>query len=205
MNVKLISATPDAEKVILYCARVSSPNQENEDTRLLDYCIRKGHWSVFEMGNLCVEVTTSRAIAAQILRHKSFSFQEFSLRYAEATTCEMYTARRQDTKNRQNSIDDMSQEDQIWFYNAQDAVISQSLNLYKEALQRGIAKEQARFLLPLSTATKLYMNGNLRSWLHYLDLRCETGTQLEHREIAEEIKKLFTIEFPIIAKAKGWV
>lgn len=156
------------------------------------------------MADMIVEIETSRAIAAQILRHRSFVFQEFSQRYAEAQTTEVYVARRQDTKNRQNSIDDMSSEIKGWFDIAQENVYVNSFTLYHEALEMGIAKEQARFLLPLATTTRLYMKGNLRSWITYLDLRCGNGTQLEHQEIADEIKKIFCEQFPIIAKAKGW-
>ena len=206
MKVKLITVTPDAEKNIMYMARVSNPkNQESQNTKLIDYCINNQHWSIFEMANMVVEIETSRAIAAQILRHRSFSFQEFSQRYAEASTTESYPARRQDSKNRQNSIDDMSEEDKDWFESAQEMVDLYTFDMYKEALNRGIAKEQARFLLPLSTTTKLYMNGTVRSWLHYLDLRCANGTQLEHKEIADSIKQIFIEQFPVIAKAKGWV
>lgn len=206
MNTKLISITPDAEKTIMYTARVSNPNnQTSTNPKLLEYCIKHGHWSIFEMANMCVEIETSRAIAAQILRHRSFSFQEFSQRYAEALGFEEYPARRQDQKNRQNSIDDMSEEDKQWFKDAQHQIRGVSWNLYLEALRRGVAKEQARFLLPLSTKTKLYMNGSIRSWLHYLDLRCANGTQLEHKEIADSIKAIFIKELPIIAEAKGWV
>lgn len=205
MKVNLISVTPDAEKTILFCARVSNPaNQTSENTGLLNYCIKHGHWSVFEMADMTVEIETSRAISAQILRHKSFFFQEFSQRYAEAQGFETYEARRQDSKNRQNSIDDMPQADKDWFDRAQDSVQALSNHLYKEALDRGVAKEQARFLLPMSTTTKLYMKGSIRSWIHYLDLRCGNGTQLEHQEIANEIKKSFVQHFPNIAKAKGW-
>lgn len=205
MKVNLISLTPDAEKTMMYCARVSNPaNQHSDNPKLLDYCIKNGHWSVFEMAHMTVEITTSRAIAAQILRHRSFSFQEFSQRYAEAQGFETYVARRQDNKNRQNSIDDMSEEDKEWFYSAQTEVKQVANHYYQEALKRGIAKEQARFLLPLSTTTKLYMSGSVRSWLHYLDLRTGNGTQLEHKEIAEEIKKIFVEQFPNISKAKGW-
>jgi thymidylate synthase (FAD) len=153
---------------------------------------------------MTVEITTSRAIAAQILRHRSFSFQEFSQRYAEAQGSELYQARRQDTKNRQNSIDDMSEDDKNWFELAQKQLWNICYTTYEEALKRGIAKEQARFLLPLSTTTKLYMSGSIRSWLHYLDLRTGNGTQLEHKEIAEDIKKIFIDNFPNISKAKGW-
>lgn len=205
MNVKLISITPDSEKTIMYCARVSNPkNQDSENSKLLDYCIKHGHWSVFEMAHMTVEIVTSRAIAAQILRHKSFSFQEFSQRYAEAQKFEIYNARSQDPKNRQNSIDDMSEQDKDWFIEAQEVIISHAQAYYNEALKRGIAKEQARFLLPLSTETKLYMTGSVRSWLHYLDVRTGNGTQLEHAEIAKEIQKIFIEQLPIIAKAKGW-
>lgn len=208
MNVATISVTPDAEKTMLYVARVSNPaNQNSENTKLLDYCIKHSHWSVFEMADLTVEIETSRAIAAQILRHRSFTFQEFSQRYAEVAddAFEMYPARSQDFKNRQNSIDNMTPEDQQWFQEAQNTVIQNSKTLYKEAIKRGVAKEQARFLLPLSTRTKLYMKGNVRSWIHYLDLRCSNGTQLEHKQIADAIKILFTKEFPVIAAAKGWI
>jgi thymidylate synthase (FAD) len=205
MKVNLVSLTPDAEKTMMYCARVSNPaNQHSDNPKLLDYCIKNGHWSVFEMAHMTVEITTSRAIAAQILRHRSFSFQEFSQRYAEAQGFETYEARRQDNKNRQNSIDDMSDKDKKWFQDVQKNVHDFCELYYKEALLRGIAKEQARFLLPLSTTTKLYMSGSIRSWLHYLDLRTGNGTQLEHKEIADEIKKIFVENFPNISKAKGW-
>lgn len=206
MNAKLISVTPDAEKTMMYCARVSNPaNQDSTNTKLLDYCIKNNHWSVFEMGNMIVEIETSRAIAAQILRHRSFSFQEFSQRYAAVDSFEVYPARRQDNKNRQNSIDDLSEETKEWFKNMQEHNNRGSYNLYQKALTLGIAKEQARFLLPLSTTTKLYMNGTVRSWLHYLDLRCGNGTQLEHKEIADKIKEIFCEQFPNIARAKGWI
>lgn len=205
MEVKLISVSPECEKNIMYCARVSNPaNQNSENTKLLDYCIKHGHWSVFEMGNMVVEITTSRAIAAQILRHRSFSFQEFSQRYAQATDFELYEARSQDTKNRQNSVDDMTPEVKEWFKSVQEGINTNAMNYYQQALDKGIAKEQARFLLPLSTQTKLYMNGSIRSWLHYLDLRCGNGTQKEHKDIADAIKTIFCKEFPAIAKAKGW-
>jgi thymidylate synthase (FAD) len=204
--VNLISITPEAEKVMMYCARVSNPkNQNSTNTKLLDYCINNAHWSIFEMAHMTVEITTSRAIAQQILRHRSFSFQEFSQRYAEITSFETYTARRQDLKNRQNSIDDMSDEDKLWFSETQHEVQEQCERLYNHALKRGIAKEQARFLLPLSTTTKLYMAGSVRSWIHYLDLRCGNGTQLEHKVIADAIKTIFVKELPIIAQAKGWI
>lgn len=206
MKTSLISITPNAEQTIMYCARVSNPkNQDSTNTGLLKYCIKNSHWSIFEMANMVVEIETSRAISAQILRHRSFSFQEFSQRYAEVQGLERYQARRQDVNNRQNSIDDMSTNDKVWFSNAQLEVGQLSQNLYDEALSRGIAKEQARFLLPMSSTTKLYMNGTIRSWIHYLDLRTHESTQLEHREIAESIKEIFIKELPIIAEAKGYI
>lgn len=206
MKTKLISITPNAEKIIMYCARVSNPaNQDSDNTGLLSYCIKWGHWSIFEMSNMIVEIQTSRAISAQILRHRSFSFQEFSQRYAAVQDFETYVARSQDQKNRQNSIDNMSKKDKDWFYFAQEGAWSKSKELYDEALSRGIAKEQARFLLPMSASTKLYMNGTLRSWIHYLDLRCGNGTQKEHKAIADSIKEIFKKELPIISEAKGWL
>lgn len=205
MQVRLISVTPEAEKTIMYCARVSNPkNQDSEKAGLLKYCLDHGHFSIFEMANMVVEIQTSRAISAQIIRHRSFSFQEFSQRYAEATEFEVYPARRQDQKNRQNSVDDMSEEDKAWFEQAQNENNQNALSLYEQAISRGVAKEQARFLLPLSTKTKIYMNGSVRSWIHYIITRTEEGTQREHKEVAEEIKKIFCEQFPIIAAAKGW-
>jgi thymidylate synthase (FAD) len=206
MNVSLISVTPKAEDTIMYIARVSNPNnQSSGHPGLLRYCIKHGHWSIFEHAYMTVEIVTSRAIAAQILRHRSFTFQEYSQRYAEAVGFEIYEARRQDAKNRQNSIDDMSEQDKEWFAQAQVDINLTSEMYYKDALARGIAKEQARFLLPLSTQTKLYMTGNLRSWLHYIDLRTDVSTQKEHRDIALAIKDVFKEQCPIIAEAKGWV
>lgn len=202
MNVKLIHTTPEAENHIAYCARVSSSNPDNpEYEKLLAYLIKNKHWSPFEMASMCVEIETTRGVSPQILRHRSFSFQEFSLRYAAATEFENYTARRQDTKNRQNSFDDMDTDDKDWFVEAQDAINHYASELYQEAIDLGIAKECARNLLPMSTKTKLYMHGTLRSWLHYIDLRTEPGTQKEHRDIALECKRIFTEQFPIIAKA----
>jgi thymidylate synthase (FAD) len=217
MRVKLISITRPvaddikdltSEELTAYVARVSNPsNQMNSETapKLLGYCIRNAHWSVFEHVNFTVEIKTSRAIAAQILRHRSAVFQEFSQRYAEAMDNEFYPARRQDAKNRQNSLDDMSDEDKDWFMLQQETNWHNAMVSYKEALKRGVAKEQARFLLPLSTQTTLYMTNNVRNWIHYIDLRTTQGTQLEHREIAEEIKEIFKKEFPAIAEAKGWL
>lgn len=216
MTVKLIALTKpvdinisniSSEDLTAYIARVSNPsNQLNTETsaRLLKYCIKNAHWSVFEHVSFTVEIKTSRAIAAQILRHRSFVFQEFSQRYSEVTNTIIVEARSQDPKNRQNSVDNMSQEDKDWFIDAQKETTESSFNYYSEALKRGIAKEQARFLLPLSTETTLYMTGNLRSWITYIDLRTSNGTQKEHSEIAESIKIIFIEQFPNIAEAKGW-
>lgn len=204
-KTKLIWVTPEAEKLIAYCARVSSPHQDNpEYAKLISYCIKHNHWSILEQANMCVEINTSRAISAQILRHRSFSFQEFSQRYAAVNSVESYPARRQDKKNRQNSLDDMSEEEKKWFTDAQDKVAEVSQELYDEALSKGIAKEQARFLLPMASSTKMYMNGTLRSWVHFINVRTDPTTQLEHRELAEEIKQIFISEFPIISAALGW-
>lgn len=216
-KVRLISITKPvaeeidgftAEELTAYVARVSNPgNQMNNETapKLLGYCIKNAHWSVFEHVSFTVEIKTSRAIAAQILRHRSAVFQEFSQRYAESVENEIVPARRQDLKNRQNSIDDMSEEDRKWFDDVQKRVWSTSYAWYKEALSRGVAKEQARMLLPLSTSTTLYMTNNLRNWIHYIELRTDPSTQLEHRDIANEIKKILIEQFPAVSKAKGWV
>lgn len=205
MEVKLVHRTEEAEKLIAYCARVSSPHQESpEIARLLAYCIKHKHWSIFEMATMCVEITTSRAIAQQILRHRSFHFQEFSQRYAEVTNAELYPARMQDNKNRQNSLDTCDEFTRDWFLQAQQDVIKHGFRDYERALSMGIAKEQARFLLPLSTTTKLYMHGTLRDWIHYLNLRSGNGTQKEHRDIAVGIQQVFASQFPVIAEALGW-
>lgn len=206
MKVKLIHITPEAEKHIAYCARVSSKNQDNPKyEKLLGYCLKNGHFSVFEMASLCLEITTSRAIAAQILRHKSFSFQEHSQRYSEVQGNEIVEARLQDSKNRQNSLKDENDEHGTWFKGAQDAVWEQSKRLYDEALKRGLAKEQARFLLPLSTTTRMYMMGNIRSWITYINVRTDPSTQLEHREIALQAKELFIQQLPTVSSALGWL
>lgn len=208
MSVKIIAITPDAETLMGYCARVSNPaNQDNPDVeKLLGYCARNGHWSVFEMANMILEFTTSRAISPQILRHRSFSFQEFSQRYSSPTDGGFirYRARRQDTKNRQNSIDDLSQETKDWFNKEQELNWDYCKNAYDIALQHGIAKECARFLLPGSTLTRLYMNGTVRSWVHYLSLRTKPGTQLEHLELALEAKKIFIENLPKTARGLEW-
>jgi len=207
MTVKLIWATPSAEEMIVHMARVSAPaNQDNMETapRLLKYLINNKHWSPFEMANMCVEIETTRAISPQILRHRSFSFQEFSQRYAD--TGELGSAviphlRRQDFKNRQNSIDDLSPDVISGYYRRISQLYEDAEHLYQEMLSSGIAKECARSILPLSTQTRLYMNGTLRSWIHYLQLRCDPGTQLEHRQIAEGIKGIFCEQFPVIGQA----
>jgi thymidylate synthase (FAD) len=207
MKVELVWATPEAEKIITYCARVSSPqNQEKYDTapKLLKYCIVNGHWSIFEQANMCLEITTGRDISAQILRHRSFSFQEFSQRYAKAVTYEEREARSQDLKNRQNSIDNQSEENRIWFKKAQEDLWNKAYETYELALSNGIAKECARSLLPLNTQTKLYMNGTVRSWIHYIQLRSANGTQKEHQDIANAAKSVFVDNFPVIADALGW-
>lgn len=207
MNVELISVTPKAEELIVYMARVSAPrNQDNMETapKLLQYLIKHGHWSPFEMANMCVEIETTRSISAQIIRHRSFSFQEFSQRYADVN--ELGSAviphlRRQDYLNRQNSIDDLSPEDVANYYRRISQLFEDAEHLYKEMVSQGIAKECARNILPLGTQTRLYMNGSIRSWIHYLQLRESSETQLEHREIAIAIKKIFCKEFPIIGEA----
>lgn len=216
MKVELISVTKPVKKeienftpeeILSYVARVSNPsNQMNTQTapKLLGYCIKHQHWSVFEHVNMTVEITTSRAIAAQILRHRSFVFQEFSQRYAEVTDFEVYEARRQDMKNRQNSIDDMDQDTKEWFTMAQQLVREDARAMYEEALRRGVAKEQARFLLPLTTQTTIYMTGNVRSWITYIQLRSKNGTQKEHADIAEAIKIIFKEQFPSVSEALEW-
>jgi len=200
----LVWATPQAEELIVKMARVSNPeNQDNMETgpRLLRYLIKHRHWSPFEMCSLCVEIHTERDIAAQLLRHRSFSFQEFSTRYARTGAAEVPQWRSQDLKNRQASHDDLDDAVKEQF-DWQTSVLMRNLYLtYQDMLNAGIAKECARRILPLCTPTTLYMAGTLRSWIHYLDLRCGVETQLEHREIADAIKVLFTEQFPVIAEA----
>lgn len=206
MDVKFIHITPDCEKLISYCARVSNPeNQSNPNyEKLLKYCIDNKHWSVTEMGSMCLEITTSRAIAQQILRHRSFHFQEFSQRYSKVTEFETYEARRQDLKNRQNSINDLTKETKLWFETRLIKVQEDSKWFYEEALNKGISKESARFLLPLSTQTKLYMHGTVRDWIHYINLRIGNGTQLEHKDIALKCQEIFKEQLPLISKALLW-
>ena len=204
-SVKLIHSTPDGDDLVAYMARVSNPdNQNNTETsaRLIKYLIKHKHWSPFEMVNMCLEINTTRSIAAQILRHRSFSFQEFSQRYADVTARPGAIAvRRQDLKNRQDSIDDIDPYTQQDFQIKAQQVYDMSYKLYEEMLQAGVAKECAREVLPLSTPTKLYMNGTLRSWIHYTDLRCSNGTQLEHKVIADECRKHIESCFPLVSKA----
>ena len=211
MKVEAVNVTPGAESQIAYCARVSNPNnQDNENIeRLLKYCIDHQHWSIFEQAFLTVEINTTRGLAAQILRHRSFTFQEFSQRYADTNllgdTIPMFDLRSQDTKNRQNSIDDIgSKTKEIWEHRISQH-FDQAIKLYNQMLDEGIAKECARFVLPLATPTRLYMSGTVRSWIHYIDLRSGNGTQKEHRDIAEECKKIFSYYFPTIAKALNYV
>ena len=211
MTVKLVSATPDAEKHMAYVARVSNPNNQDSDkfAGLLKYCIKHGHWSVFEQAFMTVEINTTRGLAAQILRHRSFTYQEFSQRYADssmlAKEIPLPSLRRQDTKNRQNSIDDIDPLMQQDFEIKMQRHFVDGMKLYKEMLDAGIAKECARFVLPLATPTKLYMSGSIRSWMHYIDLRSSHGTQKEHMDIAEACRDIFIEQFPIIAEAHDYV
>ena len=199
-TVKLIHSTPDGDQLVSYMARASNPsNQNNTETsaRLIKYLIKHKHWSPFEMVNMCVEISTTRSISSQILRHRSFSFQEFSQRYAQVTEhCQLPALRRQDTSNRQNSIDDLNPSMVDYFHSQIRQLYDQSELLYNAMLSAGVSKESSREVLPLATPTKLYMNGNLRSWLHYCDLRCSNGTQLEHQVIADQCKKLISQCFP---------
>ena len=210
MSVKLVSVTPDAEKNMAYVARVSNPNnQENPNyAKLLGYCIKHNHWSVFEQSFMTLEIETTRGLAAQILRHRSFTYQEFSQRYADssllAETIPVPELRRQDTKNRQNSIDDLDPEF-VELTNKQiETYFAQGMSLYQHLLDNGVAKECARFVLPLATPTRLYMSGSCRSWIHYIQLRSANGTQKEHMEIAEACKKIFSEQFPTVAEALEW-
>lgn len=206
-EVKLISVTPDAESTMAYCARVSSSNQENPNyAKLLRYCIEHKHWSVFEHASMTLEIATSRGISPQILRHRSFTFQEFSQRYAalDETGVAIYAARRQDNKNRQNSIDDLSDEVKKEWEERQHVNWQCAFEHYTWALDNEIAKECARMVLPLGCQTRLYMTGNVRNWIHYIQLRSGNGTQKEHMEIAQQAKNIFVEQFPAISEALGW-
>ena len=211
MTVNLISITPDAEKTMAHIARVSNPdNQDNPNyAGLLKYCIKHNHWSVFEQSTMTLEIQTTRAIAAQILRHRSFTFQEFSQRYADSSllgsTIPLPEMRRQDDKNRQNSIDDL---DPFLKQNLElqmQTLFDSSMALYQQMLKRGVAKECARNVLPLCTPTRMYMTGSCRSWIHYITLRSANGTQKEHMKIAEEAKEVFIEQFPTVSEALEWV
>lgn len=210
MKVSLITATPDAEKMMAYVARVSNPNnQENPNyAGLLGYCIKHGHWSVFEQAHMTLEIETTRGLAAQILRHRSFTYQEFSQRYAStnllSADIELPELRRQDTKNRQNSIDDLDPEVVDKLNRQMVTLFSSASALYSQMLDAGVAKECARFVLPLACPTRLYMTGSVRSWYHYIALRSANGTQKEHMDIANECKRIFKEQFPTVAEAAGW-
>ena len=210
MNVKFISITPEAEQMMAYIARVSNPsNQDNEKyAGLLKYCIKHNHWSVFEQSSMTLEIETTRAIAAQILRHRSFTFQEFSQRYAASTALgdiDLPELRRQDLKNRQNSTDDLDPEMVEKFEKQMITLFSSSKALYEQMLSQGVAKECARMVLPLCTPTRIYMTGSCRSWIHYINLRSAHGTQKEHMEIAKECRNVFTKQFPAVSEALEWV
>jgi len=209
-KVTLISVTPDAEQTMAYVARVSNPgNQDNENyAGLLRYCIKHNHWSVFEQSHMTLEIETNRGIAAQILRHRSFTFQEFSQRYADTNLITEHIPvpdlRRQDTKNRQNSTDDLGDYVKLKYQTEIAEHFTAANNLYKRLLDAGVAKECARFVLPLATPTRIYMTGSCRSWLHYIDLRSAHGTQKEHMVIAEQCREVFKAQFPIVAEAMEW-
>ncbi len=207
--IKLISITPDAEKTMAYIARVSNPsNQDNDNySGLLKYCIKHNHWSVFEQSSMTLEIETTRGIAAQILRHRSFTFQEFSQRYADTNllgSIPIPDLRSQDSKNRQNSIDDIPKNQKEQLQKNIERYFAEGIDLYNELIREGIAKECARFVLPLATPTKLYMTGSCRSWIHYIDLRSAHGTQKEHMDIANEVRQVFIDQFPAVSEALGW-
>ena len=211
MTVKFISITPDAEKMMAYVARVSNPsNQDNEKySGLLKYCIKHNHWSVFEQSYMTLEISTTRAIAAQILRHRSFTYQEFSQRYADSSLLgdkiKLPELRRQDTKNRQNSIDDLDEFMVQKFQMQMKTLFDSSMALYQQMLEAGVAKECARNVLPLCVGTKIYMTGTLRSWIHYITLRSANGTQKEHMDVALACKEVFKEQFPSVSEALEWI
>ena len=201
--------TPDAEKQMGYIARVSNPNNQSNPAvaGLLGYCIKHGHWSVFEQAHMTVEIETTRGIAAQILRHRSFTFQEFSQRYANTNLLgeiPVPDLRIQDLKNRQNSNDDIPEEQTKRLQDQIKRYFAEGLDLYNELIREGIAKECARFVLPLATPTRIYMTGSVRSWIHYIDLRSAHGTQKEHMDIVKEVRDIFKKEFPICTNALNW-
>ena len=211
MNVKLVTVTPDAENTMGYVARVSNPkNQDNPKVAgLLGYCIKHGHWSVFVQAHMTLEIETTRGLAAQILRHRSFTYQEFSQRYADSSllgdTIPLPELRRQDTKNRQNSTDDMDDRKVKWYNYRMQKHFKEGMKLYQNMLKDGVAKESARFVLPLATPTRLYMTGSVRSWVHYIELRSGHGTQKEHMDIANACKDIFKEQFPIVSEALEWM
>ena len=210
-KVKLVTVTPDAEQTMAYVARVRNPaNQDNDNyAGLLRYCIKHNHWSVFEQSFMTLEIETTRAIAAQVLRHRSFTFQEFSQRYADssllAKAIPLPELRRQDTKNRQNSIDDLDPLIIDRLEKQMNTLFDSSMALYQQMLEAGVAKECARNVLPLCTPTRIYMSGSCRSWIHYINLRSANGTQKEHMQVAEACKKVFIEQFPTVAEALEWV
>ena len=209
--IKLVSVTPDAEKTMAYVARVSNPNNQDNDkfAGLLRYCIKHGHWSVFEQAHMTVEINTTRGLAAQILRHRSFTFQEFSQRYADtnllADEIPVPDLRHQDLKNRQNSTDDVPKNKKQDLQEKIAEHFVEAMDLYNELLASGIAKECARFVLPLATPTRLYMTGSVRSWVHYIDLRSAHGTQKEHMDVVEKIRSIFKEQFPTVSEALDWI
>ena len=210
MTATLISVTPDAEKHIAYCARVSNPSNQGNDSfeGLIKYCIKHKHWSIFEQAFLTIELETTRAIAAQVLRHRSFTYQEFSQRYADSSLLmekiPLPELRRQDTKNRQNSTDDLDPFDKQNLELQMQTPFDSSMALYQQMLKRGVAKECARNVLPMCVPTRMYMSGSVRSWIHYIELRSANGTQKEHMDLANECKAIFIEQFPIIAQALDW-
>ena len=209
MSVTLVSVTPDAEKTIGYIARVSNPNNQDNPkvAGLLKYCIKHQHWSVFEQAFMTLEIETTRAIAAQILRHRSFTFQEFSQRYANTNLLGSIPApelRRQDSKNRQNSIDDIPEEQTKRLQDQIERYFAEGIDLYNELIREGVAKECARMVLPLATPTRIYMTGSVRSWIHYIDLRSAHGTQQEHMDIVKEVRSIFKQQFPVVTNALNW-
>ena len=209
MNVKLITVTPNAEETMGYVARVSNPNNQDNPkvAGLLGYCIKHQHWSVFEQAHMTLEIETTRGIAAQILRHRSFTYQEFSQRYANTNMLgqiDVPDLRSQDDKNRQNSIDDIPQDQKARLQGQIQRYFSEGIDLYNELIREGIAKECARFVLPLATPTRIYMTGSVRSWIHYIDLRSAHGTQKEHMDIAEACRQIFIGQFPIVSTALDW-
>lgn len=204
MNVKLIAVTPNPEAHMAFCARVSGDQSRPDYDKFFASSYRRRHWSVFESASMTIEITTSIAIATQILRHRASTFQQLSRRYCgDKPTFEIVRGRRQDTKDRQNSTDDLSDEDRKWFHEAICSVEMEASYLYQQAISRGIAKESARFLLPQFTQTTLYMTSNIRNWIHYLQSRLATEAQLEHREVAREIRIIFAETLPSVARAAG--